>query len=206
MFFIINYWLVRVNWSIILNMNYYIMIDAKKTKYINDHFGPRLKFGLNYFSMSIVNFAKQVGLSRGALYKYFDKKMYPTFQMVVTISNAMNLPLDYFCENEFEFNDCIFVWNEQDVFEKKEIKKLNGNYVDSAGNRITNDDYDGLKLIASKIKNRQELKCIIDFINESMTAVDESTKQMIINVLKKDMDEISDIVHEYRSYKKSNDV
>lgn len=35
-----------------------------------------------------------------------------------------------------------------------------------------------------------------------MTAVDEPTKQMIINVLKKDMDEISDIVHEYQSYKK----
>ena len=180
------------------------MVDVKKTKYINDHFGPRLKFGLNYFSMSIVNFAKQVGLSRGALYKYFDKKMYPTFQMVVTISNAMNLPLDYFCENEFEFNDCIFVWNEQDVFEKKKIKKLNGNYVDSAGNRITNDDYDELELIATKIQNRKSLKFIIDFINESMTAVDEPTKQAIIDVLRKDVDEISDIVHEYQSFKKSN--
>ena len=180
------------------------MVDEKKTKYINDHFEPRLKFGLNYFSISIVNFAKQVGLSRGALYKYFDQKMYPTFQMVVTISNAMNIPLDYFCEDEFEFNDSIFIWNEKDEFEKKDLKlkELNSDYVDSAGNRITNDDYDELELIAAKIQNRKSLKFIIDFINESMTAVDEPTKQMIINVLKKDMDEISDIVHEYQSYKK----
>ncbi|MDD6452954.1 hypothetical protein [Holdemanella porci] len=180
------------------------MVDEKKTKYINDHFGPRLKFGLNYFSISIVNFAKQVGLSRGALYKYFDQKMYPTFQMVVTISNSMNIPLDYFCEDEFELNDSIFIWNEKDEFEKKDLKlkELNSDYVDSAGNRITNDDYDELELIAAKIQNRKSLKFIIDFINESMTAVDEPTKQMIINVLKKDMDEISDIVHEYQSYKK----
>lgn len=182
------------------------MVDAKKTKYINDHFGPRLKFGLNYFSMSIVNFAKQVGLSRGALYKYFDQKMYPTFQMVVTISNAMNVPLDYFCEDEFELNDFIFIWNEQDEFEKKDLKlkELNSDYVDSAGNRITNDDYDELELIAAKIQNRKSLKFIIDFINESITAVDEPTKQAIIDVLRKDVDEISDIVHEYQSFKKSN--
>lgn len=82
------------------------------------------------------------------------------------------------------------------------LKELNSDYVDSAGNRITNDDYDELELIAAKIQNRKSLKFIIDFINESMTAVDEPTKQMIINVLKKDMDEISDIVHEYQSYKK----
>lgn len=182
------------------------MIDENKVNYINNHFGPRLKFGLNYFSMSIVNFAKQVGLSRGALYKYFDKKMYPTFQMVVTIANAMNVPLDYFCENEFEFNDFIFVWNEQDEFEKKDfkLKELDGEYISTDGNRITDDDYDDLELTSIKIKNRQELKCIINFIDESMTTVDELTKQMIINVLKKDIDEISNIVHEYQSFKKSN--
>lgn len=182
------------------------MIDENKVNYINNHFGPRLKFGLNYFSIPIVRFAKKVSLSRGALYKYFDQKMYPTFQMVVTISNAMNLPLDFFCEDEFEFNDSIFVWNEQDAFEKKELtlKELNGDYVDSDGNRITNDDYNELELIATKIQNRKSLKIIIDFINESMMAVDESTKQAIIDVLRKDVDEISNIVHEYQSFEKSN--
>ena len=32
------------------------------------------------------------------------------------------------------------------------LKELNSDYVDSAGNRITNDDYDELELIAAKIQ------------------------------------------------------
>ena len=111
-------------------------------------------------------------------------------------------------ENELSEIEKQKEFTQKDEFEKKDLKlkELNSDYVDSAGNRITNDDYDELELIAAKIQNRKSLKFIIDFINESMTAVDEPTKQMIINVLKKDMDEISDIVHEYQSYKKSNDV
>lgn len=180
-----------------------VIISEDKVQYINRHFGARLRNVLNHFSVSIADLIKKVNVSRNSVYKYFDARMYPTPQMVLQISEAIGVPFECFSEDEFEMGDYVYMWDEHNQLSRKkiELKEITSSCYDSTGNRITNKDYSPFELISAKASNRKALNTIINFIKDSVSSVDEPTKQVILEMLFDDMKDVNEVVEEYNKFK-----